>query len=244
MRASACASPGKAEGGTGNPPPKKKAKQQRGEGGGRENNPQPPNRPPKPPEAAEPPPEGTEDRTPEEAQGDHPVKTGNTKPETAAHQEKGNRNKQTRTTKKKEKKKKEPATQPERKGMGGQGQQGPGQGHAARKKKKQKRKKHTPTTQPRRAGHSRDPGPAHTPTPHARTGYGGGASWAPTQPHTSHKQAETEPQPRTPQTADIRGTTRQTVPKHTHPRPQPGLAGLTKPTPNREPDPNANAAQQ
>ena len=55
---------------------------------------------------------------------------------------------------------------------------------------------------------------------------------------------ETEPQPRTPQTADTRGTTPQTVPKHTHPRPQPGLAGLTKPTPDRKPDPNTNAAQQ
>ena len=29
---------------------------------------------------------------------------------------------------------------------------------------KKKRKKHTPTTQPRRVGHSRDPGPARTPT--------------------------------------------------------------------------------
>ena len=73
------------------PPPKKK-------GGGRgkrhENSPQPPNRPPTPPEAAKPPPpEGTEDRTPKEAQGDHPPKTGNTKPGTAAHREKGHRKK-------------------------------------------------------------------------------------------------------------------------------------------------------
>ena len=66
------------------------------------------------------------------------------------------------------------------------------------------------------------------------------------QGYTTHwlVQAETEPQPRTPQTADNRGTTPQTVPKHTHPRPKPGLAGLTKPTPNRKPDPNTNAAQQ
>ena len=27
-------------------------------------------------------------------------------------------------------------------------------------------------------------------------------------------------------------------------RPQPGLAGLTKPTPNRNPDPNINATKQ
>ena len=39
---------------------------------------------------------------------------------------------------------------------------------------KKKRKKHTPTTQLRRAGHSRDPGPARTPTTHAGTGNGGG----------------------------------------------------------------------
>ena len=33
--------------------------------------------------------EGTEDRTPKGAQGDHPAKTGNTKPGTATHREKG-----------------------------------------------------------------------------------------------------------------------------------------------------------
>ena len=71
-----------------------------------------------------------------------------------------------------------------------------------------------------------------------------GAREARTKPHTSHKQAETEPQPGTPQTANTRGTTPQTMPKHTHPRPQPGLAGLTEPAPNRKPDPNTNAAQQ
>ena len=80
-----------------------------------------------------PPPEDTEDRTPKEAQGNHPAKTGNTKPGTAAHRERGHRNKQTHTTKKK---KKEPAAQPERKGMGGQGPQSPGQGHPAKKKKR------------------------------------------------------------------------------------------------------------
>ena len=46
-------------------------------------------------------PEGTEDRTPKEAQGDHPAKTGNTKPVTAAQREKGHRNMQTHTTLKK-----------------------------------------------------------------------------------------------------------------------------------------------
>ena len=220
--------------GRNSPPPPKKKTTERGGGGGaktahshqtaRQHHQRRPN----------PPPEGTEDRTPKEAQGDHPAKTGSTKPGTAAHREKGHRNKQTHTTKKK--RAKSPAR---KKGDGGTGTTRPGTGTPS-KRKKGKRKKHTPTTQPRRAGHSRDPGPAHTPTPHAKTGNGG----APTQPHTSHMQAETEPQPRTPQTADTRGTTPQTVPKHTHPRPQPGLAGLTKPTPNRKPDPNTNAAQQ
>ena len=77
------------------------------------------------------------------------------------------------------KRNKEPAAKPERKGMGGQGPQGPGQGHPATdttkpNQDKKKRKKHTPTTQPRRAGHSRDPRPAGTPTPHTGTGNGGG----------------------------------------------------------------------
>ena len=226
------------------PPPKKK-KQQRGEGGGRENSPQPPNRPPTPPEAAKPPPQKAPNPGPrKEAQGDHPAKTGNTKPGTAAHREKGHRNmRQTHTTKKKK------CQQPSPKGRGWgdrdhKARDRDTQQPAPQSKKKKKAKKHTPTTQPRRAGHSRDPGPARTPTPHARTGNGKGASGARTKPHSSHKQAETEAQPRTPQTADTRGTTPQTVPKHTHPRPQPGLAGLTKPTPNRKPDPNTNAAQQ
>ena len=240
MRASACASPGKAEGGTGKPPPPKRNNRGR-RGGGRKNSPQPPNCPPTPPEAAKPPPEGTEDRTPKEAQGDHPAKTGNTKPGTTAQREKGHRNKQTHTTRKKKKKKKETATQPERKGMGGQGPQGPGQGHPAKKKKALK----THPDNPAKKGWARS---RLGPSAHAHTARQNrkrrGASRAPTQPHTSHKQAETEPQPGTPQTADTRGTTPQTVPKHTHPRPQPGLAGLTKPTPNREPEPNTNAAQQ
>ena len=150
------------------PPPKKK--KQGGEGGGaktahsrqtaRQHHQRRPNLSP----------EGTEDRIPKEAQGDHPAKTGNTKPGTAAHQEKGHRNMQTHARKNK----KEPAAQPERKQMGGQGPQGPGQGHPATNTTKKKRKKHTPTTQLRRAGHSRDPGPARTPTTHAGTGNGGG----------------------------------------------------------------------
>ena len=180
-----------------------------------------------------PPPEGTEDRTPKEAQGDHQPKTGNTKPGTAAHREKGHRNKQ-------KKKKREPPAQPERKGMEGQVPQGPRQEH----NKKKKRKKTHPDNPAIKGWAQPRPGPST----HAHTARWNrkrrGASGAPTKPHTSHKQAETEPQPRTPQTADTRGTTPQTVPKHTHPRPRPALAGLTEPTPNRQPDPNTNAAQQ
>ena len=114
--------------------------------------------------------EGTEDRTLRGAQGDHPAKTGNTKPGTAAHREKGHPNMQTQTTKKKK------ASSPaEIKEMGGQttrpGTGTPRNGH---QKKQKKRKKQTPTTQPRRAGQSWDPGPARTPTPHTRTGNRGG----------------------------------------------------------------------
>ena len=192
-------------------PPKKKTTEGGG-GGGRENSPQPPNRPPTPPEAAKPPQEGTGDRTLKEAQGDHPAKTGNTKPGTAAQQEKGHRNKQTQ--KKRKKKKKVLATQPERKGIGGQGPQGPGQGHPKKKTTTEKKRKiHTPTTQPRRAGHSRDPGPAHTPTPHARTGNGGGQAGRP----RNHTRPISGPKPN---------------PNHEHHR-QPTLEGQHhKPCPN------------
>ena len=76
-----------------------------------------------------PPPEGTEKRTPTEAQGDHPPKTGNTKPVTADHGK--------RDTKKK---KREPPAQPERKGMEGQGPQSP----EKKKKRKNQSAKNTP----------------------------------------------------------------------------------------------------
>ena len=83
------------------PPPRKEKRTEGGGGGARK---QP--RATKPPTnttrgGQTPPPEGTEDRTPKEAQGDHPAKTGNTKPGTAAHREKGHRNMQTHTTRKK-----------------------------------------------------------------------------------------------------------------------------------------------
>ena len=182
-----------------------------------------------------PPPEGTEDRTPTEAQGDHPPKTGNTKRVTADHGKKGH-------GKKKQKKKREPPAKPERKGMEGQGPQSP------EKKKKRKEKTKAQKTHPdnpaQKGWAQARPGPSTHAHTARRNRKRRGASGAPTKPHTSQNQAETEAQPRTPQTADTRGTTPQTVPKHTHPRPQPGLAGLTKPAPNRQPDPNTNATQQ
>ena len=230
MQASACASQGKAEGGTGKPPPPQKEK----EGGGgkgtktahsRQTARQHHHRRPSPP------PEGTEDRTPTEAQGDHPPKTGNTKPVTAAQGEKGHG-----------KKKKRESHQPSPKERGWRDRD-----HKARdrkKKEKTKAQKTHPDNPAKKGWAQPRPGPsthAHTARQNQKRR---GASGAPTKPHTSQKQAETEAQPRTPQTADTRGTTPQTVPKHTHPRPQPGLAGLTKPAPNRRPDPNTNATQQ
>ena len=225
--------------------PQKKNKKNNGGGGGREHIPQPPNRPPTPPEAAKPPPpEGTEDRTPKEAQGDHPAKTGNTKPVTAAHREKGTpKHADTHHEKKK-------ASSPARKkGDGGTGTTRPGKGtpsnrnHKAKKNTKKAHK--TCPDNPAKKGGAQ---PRPRPSTHAHTARRNQkrrrASGARTKPHTSHKQAETEAQPRTQQTAGTRGTTPQTVPKHTHPRPQPGLARLTKPTLSRKPDQNTNAAQQ
>ena len=184
-----------------NPPPPPRKKKRRG--GGEKARKQPTAA--KPPAnttrgGQTPPPEGTEHRTPKEAQGDHPAKTGNTKPGTTAQREKGHRNKQ-------KKKKKRTSSPARKKGDGGTGTTRPGTGTPRKKKKKEKKsKKHTPTTQPRRAGHSRDPGPAHTPTPHAGTRNGRGETGRPrnlTRPisrpkpnpnHEHHKQPTLEGQ--------------------------------------------------
>ena len=133
--------------------------------------------------------EGTADRTPKEAQGDHPAKTGKTKPGTAAQREKGHRNMQTHSTKKR----KEPTAKTERKGMGGQGPQGPGQGHPATDTtKEKKRAQKTHPDNPAKKGGAQ---PRPLPTTHAHTAHQNrkrrGASGAHTQPHTSHKQAKT-----------------------------------------------------
>ena len=119
-------------------------------------------------------PEGTEDRTPKEAQGDHPAQTGNTKPGTAAHREKGHRNMQTHTTRKKNK---EPVAHPSPKGDGGPGATRPRTGtpgNRHHKANKKKRKKHTrqPSEEERgtaetRAQHAR---PHRTPEPETAGG--------------------------------------------------------------------------
>ena len=216
------------------PPPKKKG----GEGGTTRKQPIATKPPAKNTKGGQTPhPEGTEDRTPKEAQGDHPVKTGNTKPGTAAHREKGHQNKQTHR-----KKKNKPAAQLERKGMGGETTR-PGTGTPSNREKK-KAKKHTPTTQPRRARHSRDPGPARTCTPHTGTGNGQGQAKrarnhtrpksrpTPKPNHEHHKQPAKE------------GQHHKRSPNKPTQDPSHDWQGLTKPTPNRNPDPTTNASQQ
>ena len=225
------------------PPPKKK-KKGGGKGKRHENSPQPPNHPPTPPQAARPPPQEKKKKkkggTPAEAQGNHPPETGNTKPVTADHGEKGHG--------KKKKKKKKESHQPSPKERGWRDRDHKAQKKKKKEKKKPKRKKKKKKTHPgnpaKTDGAQARPGPSTHAHTARRNRKRRGASGAPTKPHTSQKQAETEAQPRTPQIADTRGTTPQIEPKNTHPRPQPGLTGLTKPAPNRQPDPNTNTTQQ
>ena len=216
-----------------------KKKQQRGEGGGRENSPQPPNRPPTPPEAAKPPP-------PQKAPKTGPPKrhrgTTQRKPATPSQEQRATGKRDTETSRHTPRKKKSASSPARKKWDGGTGTTRPGTGTAGKKKKKAQ--KSHPDNPAKKGWAQPRPGPSTHAHTACRNQKRRGASGAPTQPHTSHKQAKTEPQPRTPQTAETRGTTPQIVRKHTHPRPRSGLAGLTKPTPNRQPDPNTNAAQQ
>ena len=218
------------------PPPQKEKKK----GGGRlawhENSPQPPNRPPTPPQAVKPSPRRHRRQDPHRGTGGPPTQNRQHQASNSGPRGKG-------TPIRKKKKKGEPPAQPERKGMEGQGPQSPKEKKRKTKEKTKAQKTHPDNpakkgwTQPRPGSNTH----AHTARRNRKRR---GASGAPTKPHASQKQAQTEAQPRTPQTADTRGTTPQTVPKHTHPRPQPGLTRLTKPTPNCQPDPNTNAAQQ
>ena len=110
-------------------PPQKKKRKGGGKGKRHENSPQPPNHPPTPPQAARPPPQKKEKKkkggTPAEAQANHPPKTGNTKPVTADHGEKGQK-----------KKKKKESHQPSPKERGWRDKD-----HKARKKKKKRKEK-------------------------------------------------------------------------------------------------------
>ena len=144
-------------------PPRKKKKKGGGKGKRHENSPQPPNHPPTPPQAARPPPPEKKKKkkkgggTPAEAQGDHPPKTGNTKPVTADHGEKGHE---------KKKNEREPPAQPERKGMEGQGPQSPEKKKKRKEKTKaQKKKKKHPDNPAKKGWAQARPGPsthAHT----------------------------------------------------------------------------------
>ena len=169
------------------PPPQKKTG--RGGGGGG-NSRQPAKRPPTPQEAAKPPTQ----KAPKTGPPKRHRGTSQPKPATPSQEQRpiGERDTETcRYTPKK--KKKEPAAQPERKGMGGQGPQGPGQGHPTNDatKPKKKAQKTDPDNPAKKGGAQPRPGPStHAHTAH-RNRKRRGASGARTRPHTSQKQAET-----------------------------------------------------
>ena len=228
MRASACASPGKAQGGTGRTPARKR---NRGEGV-REISPEPPKRPPTPQEVAKPPTQkAPKTGPPNEHRG-----ITQPKPATPSQEQRpiGKRDTETCRHIPRWRKKKEPAAQPERKGMGGQRPQGPGQGQPATDTSKpnqdtpqKKGKKHTPITQPRRAGHSRDLGQAHTPTHRTLARKGG------EQAGRAHKHAPPHSNPKPGGAGDHAGRAHE----HTHTATPPqGEAGRS-----RNPNPSTHA---
>ena len=103
---------------------------------------------------------------------------------------------------------------------------------------------HTPNTSQGVAGRSRNPDPST----HAHTAHQNRERVQAERAHNhAHPitlttkggvQAATQAQPQTPQTpASKRGATPQTVPKHTHPRPQPGLGGVTETHTQPQPGP-------
>ena len=167
MRASACASPGKAEGGTGRPPPPKKKKRGR-EGGGRENGPQPPNHPPTPQEAAKPPTQkAPETGPPKGHRGTNQPKPATPSQEQRPSGRRETQNAQTHTTRKRKKQKR--ASNPARKrGDGGTGTTRPGTGQPATdttKPKQDTQKKTHPDNPTKKGGAQPRPGPsthAHT----------------------------------------------------------------------------------
>ena len=147
-------------------PPKKNTG---GEGGGRENGPQPPSRPPTQQGAAQPP--------TRKAPKTGPPKEHRGPPSQSRQQQtrsSGTQNAHTHTTLGQKKRASNPAR---KRGDGGTGTTRPRTGTASVQHLKAKaghaKKKHTPTTQPRRAGHNRDHGPARTPTQHTPARKGG-----------------------------------------------------------------------
>ena len=208
------------------PPPKKNSG---GGGGGQENGPQLPNRPPTPQKAAKPPSQkAPKTGPPKGAQGDHPAKTGNTKPGKAANREKGHPQRADTHHAGKKKKKKQ-ATQPEREGMGGQGPQGPTQGQPAtdttKPKQDTQKKKTQPDNPTKKGGEQPRPGPsthAHTAHPsQERQGTSG-----------AHAQTRTPAQHSQPGGAGHHASRAQ---EHTHTQTPPqGVAGCSR-NPNSTP---------
>ena len=154
------------------PPPQKKETTERGGGGGaktahsHQTARQHHQRRPTPP-----PPKAPKTGLPKRHRG-----TTQPKPATPSQQQRPTGSTETGKCRHTPRKKKRASSPAQKKLDGGTGTRRPGTGTPSNKhhKKKQKRKKHTPTTQPRRAGHSRDTGPPRTPTPHAGTRNGGG----------------------------------------------------------------------
>ena len=230
MWASACASSGKADGGTGRLPTQK-IKTGGGEWG-----------PGEQPTATKPPAsttrgaqtphlESTEDRTPKRGTGGPPSQNRQHQARNSGPPGKGTpKQADTHHTGKK----KEPAAQPERKGMGGQGPQGPGQGQPATdstkpnqdRPKKRAQKAH-PDNPTRKGGVQPRPGPSkHAHTPHP----------------SQERQGTTHPRTATP-TRRCRRPRRTGAQAHTHPNTPPRRGGVQpKPKPqhagpHRTPEP-------
>ena len=218
MPTSACASPGKAEGGTGRPPPPKKK-----QGGGRENGPHPPNRLTTPQEAAKPPIQtAPKIGPPKGSPGDHLAKTRNTKPGAAAHREKAHP-KHADTHHAGTEKANKQKTQPGREGMGGQRQRNPRPGQPATDTTKPR---HDTSSAPRpkkkpkgRGGANPTDGNTRTPPRHRRPPRKGGGKRG------------TRTTALTPQQPDQEGRgTAETRAQHARPHstPQPGKAGYKR----------------
>ena len=202
MQASACTNPGKAEGGTGKPPPEKKKETDGGGGKGgktahsRQTARQHHQRRPTPP------PRRHRRQDPQKGTGGRPTVN-------RQHQARNSGPPGEGTPKQAERKEKEShQPSPKERGWGDRDHKARDRNTKKKKKRKKTKAQKTHPDNPVKKGWAQPrPGPStHTHTAR-RNRTRRGASGAPTKPHTSHKQADTEPQPRTPQTADTRGTT-------------------------------------